>query len=462
MATIKERKGKNGTSYLIRASCGYDVSGKQVMKSMTWKPTPGMTARQIEKELQRQAVIFEESCKSGAVGNGNVKFEVFARQWFKEYAEIHNRPRTVARLHQLEERTYTAIGHIRLDKLTARQIQQFIDALSRDGVKQSYAMPRQDLKQYLKDEGLTQKDLSGRSGASRSTVSAACRGERITLESAEKIAESVGLKVSALFEIQKGDDRLSSKTIQHYLSFISSVLDYAIRFEMIQMNPCKRVVLPAAQRKERDCYTLKEAQAFLDSLETAPTKYRTFFVLAIYGGFRRGELMGLEWRDIDFDNQMIHIQRTSQYLKEKGTYTDDTKTEKSHRVLKLPDPVFEVLRKHRVSQMEEQLLNGNRWQDCGRLFTRDDGTPMHPNTPYQWLRKFCKQTNQRFLGVHSFRHLNASLLISSGTDAKTVSAALGHAQVTTTLNIYAHSFAEAQAKAGEAVADLLEKQRKII
>lgn len=83
MATIRKR----GNTYQIRVSCGYDVHGKQVEQSMTWKPTAGMTARQIEKELNRQAVMFEEACMNGQIVTA-VKFEDFARQWFKDYAEI--------------------------------------------------------------------------------------------------------------------------------------------------------------------------------------------------------------------------------------------------------------------------------------------------------------------------------------------------------------------------------------
>lgn len=151
MATIKKREGKTGTSYLIRSSCGYDTSGRQVMRSMTWKPKPGMTEKQIEKELNRQAVLFDEKCSAQGVGNGNIKFQAFAEQWFKEYAEPNLRPRTVARLHQLEERTYQAIGHIRLDKLTARHIQRFIDNLGEDGIstKRDLAKPNGRFIQHI-------------------------------------------------------------------------------------------------------------------------------------------------------------------------------------------------------------------------------------------------------------------------------------------------------------------------
>ena len=121
MAAIQRR----GNSFRIKVSCGYDTHGKQVVQSMTWKPDEGMTEKQIEKEVQRQAVLFEEACLKGNVV-ATIKFEDFARQWFTEYAEIKLKQRTVEGYHQMEKRIYKAIGHIRLDKLTTRHIQKFI------------------------------------------------------------------------------------------------------------------------------------------------------------------------------------------------------------------------------------------------------------------------------------------------------------------------------------------------
>ena len=229
---------------------------------------------------------------------------------------------------------------------------------------------------------------------------------------------------------------------------------------MLQHNPAQNVTLPHAERKEKECYSLEEAQAFLVSLESAPVKYRAFFVLAIYGGFRRGEILGLEWPDLDFDHCVVSIRRTSQYLKERGVFTDTTKTVQSQRSLKLPVEVFDVLKQLRAEQSLARLQLGDQWHDSQRLFVNAFGDPMHPNTPYSWLKNFCKETGQRFLGVHQFRHLNASLLINSGADVRTVSASLGHSQVTTTLNIYAHTFAEAQARAAESIAAKLDFGRR--
>ena len=90
MATIQKR----GNNYRIKVSCGYDTQGKQVIQSMTWKPDDKMTEKQIEKELQRQVVLFEEACLKGNV-IATVKFEDFSKQWFKEYAEIKLKQRTI-------------------------------------------------------------------------------------------------------------------------------------------------------------------------------------------------------------------------------------------------------------------------------------------------------------------------------------------------------------------------------
>ena len=255
MASIKERPGG---AYLIRVSGGYTPQGKQKVHTMTWKAPAGMTPAKARKEAERQAILFEEQCKAQGIGNGHIKFETFARQWLKEYAERKLRPRTVARLHSLEDRTYQAIGHIYIDKLTARQVQAFIDNLGEDGIseKADRAEPKADLRKLLKAENMTQKDLADKAGISYSTASSLCRGESVTKATADKVAAALGRK--DLFTLKKGAGRLAPKSIQHYLSFISSVMEYAYRFELVKANPCKRVVIPTGEKTEREVYTLEE------------------------------------------------------------------------------------------------------------------------------------------------------------------------------------------------------------
>lgn len=431
---------------------------------MTWKPDPGMTKKQIERELQRQAVLFEEKAVVGLAGNGAIKFEDFAEQWFKEYAAPALKPRTYDLYRQFSKRVYAAIGHIRLDRINARQIQDFINNLGESGVKKTarHAVAKADIKKLLSEKGMTQKDLAKAAGVGESTVATCCHGRSITANTAEKISGALQYPAASLFTFEKYEgSSLSPKAIKNYLTFVSSILNYAVKMGIIPENPCKRVALPRIIAHERDCYTLEETQKLLDLLQDEPIKYLAFFVLAIYGGFRRAEILGLEWGDIDFKNRVIHIRRSSLNTTERGTFTDTPKTKTSARSLKLPVEVFTVLQRLKLEQTRERLQLGDRWENTKRLFVTWSGKPMHPNTPYEWLKKLCAAHGLRFLGVHTFRHLNASIMIHDNKDIKTVSAALGHSQVSTTLNIYAHTMAEAQAEASEGVASKFILSRKI-
>ncbi len=127
MATIRKR----GNSYQIRVSTGYDINGNQVIRTKTWKPSAGMTQKQIENELNKQKVLFEQQCERGIVPV-DVKFQTLADQWFDEYANANLKKSTIQRFKSVSIRIYKAFGHLRVDKITHGQIQAFIDDLSRN------------------------------------------------------------------------------------------------------------------------------------------------------------------------------------------------------------------------------------------------------------------------------------------------------------------------------------------
>ena len=189
----------------------------------------------------------------------------FAEQWFEEYAVINLRHTSYERMRQLTQRVYPAIGHLRLDKITSRHIQQFVNDLIINGENQRTGKP------------------------------------------------------------------LSRKTVVHHLSFISDVFSYAMKMDMLSDNPCRRVTVPKGEVKEKDIYTIEEISHIFELLDgdDVPIKFRVFFKLAVYSGYRRGELLGLEWKDVDFENNIINVRRTSNYTADKGIYTDTTKTKKS-------------------------------------------------------------------------------------------------------------------------------------
>ena len=213
-------------------------------------------------------------------------------------------------------------------------------------------------------------------------------------------------------------------------------------------------------KKEKQIYTKEQVKEFMQMIDTAPLKYKVFFKLAVYTGYRRSELLGLEWKDIDFENDLIHIRRTSQYTAELGIYTDTTKTRKSKRVSKMPKYIMELLGQFKQEQDAEIERIGSKWEDHDRLFTKWNGAPMNPQTPFEWLQGYCERINIPFKNIHSLRHLHASLLIFQGVDVVAVSSDMGHSEISTTLNMYSHMFQEARARNCEAISTALEFTRK--
>ena len=201
---------------------------------------------------------------------------------------------------------------------------------------------------------------------------------------------------------------------------------------------------------------------FIAHLDQEDTERKAIFYLLIFTGMRRGELLGLQWDDIDFDNKTIRIQRTIQYTPELGIYEDTTKTEGSDRVIKTSDAVLTVLKQHQAEQRLQQFKCGDLWKnDTNKLFTTWDGGFMHPNTPYKMLQGILKKNNMPAVSLHSLRHSNASILISSGANIKAVSSRLGHSNVSTTLNIYTEQIKSAAAAAAEALDAALLPSAKI-
>ena len=375
---------KRGNTYRIKISCGYDVSGKQVVKSITYKPDPTKSERWNEKELQRQAVLFEEQCKQGQSVTA-AKFETFAREWFKDYAELRLKRQTLHRYHQMEKRAYAALGHIRVDKITPLDIQRYVRSLMADG--------------------------------------------------------------------------LAPQSVKINVRFVSVIFTYAVKKRIIPYNPCATVDYPTGNSKQFEFYTVDEVKKLFELLQNEKEDkkpFALFFTLAAYTGCRKGEILGIEWKDLDFDNNTLSINRAYCYNSTEKYYTDTPKTQSSYRILKLPDHVMETLSQHRQWQNKQREICGGTWVDSDRVLTAWNGEPMRPHQPNCYLNKLCKRTGMRKVTIHSFRHFNASVLIDSGIDVVTVQKALGHSTAATTLNVYSHAFNHAQTRAMEAIANVID------
>jgi integrase len=250
---------------------------------------------------------------------------------------------------------------------------------------------------------------------------------------------------------------LSYKTIKHHLGFLQGVFSYAVRMKYISENPCNGVSLGRKTEEEKQIPTKDEVNAMFIKMQGEPMKYQMFFKIIANTGLRRSEMLGLEWKDIDFETGMLYVRRTSNYSTERGTYTDnDMKTKTSRRSLKLSSRVLELLAEYRTEQEAEAQKLGELRVDTDRLFTTWNGEPMSGNTPYTWLKRFCERNNLKFYGIHAFRHFFASVQINGGTVDFQVSRALGHSQTSTTKNIYTHIIDDYQSKIAQVIEDSVE------
>lgn len=446
---------KRGKSFFIMVSGGYDMSGRQVRETMTWTPEVGMTEAQIKKELEKVKVNFEQSVESGRVADGSITFSQFVDRWKKDYA-LHNlQPTTISGYECLLKRILPALGNIRMKKLQPSHIAGFYTLLANGTEKKNISFTAKDiLFESMKAKGMTKAQVTRESGISRNTGANALTKKPVSRTTAEKICKYVGVKMAEAFEETAPNKGLSQKALKEHHRLISTILQTAVYWQVIPENPAKRVLAPRVPRHEAKYLDEKQAASLLRYLENEPPQFQTMIKMYLLSGLRRGELCGLKWHDIDFEKKLVKISRSLQYVPGKGIYDSNTKSETSRRTIKLPMQAFPLLEDHRRWQ-NEQRLRTLEWKDDDRVFTRYNGEPLHPCTITSQFHKFIIKTDLPQITVHSLRHTNITLLIAAGVPLRTVSYRAGHAQTSTTADIYSHAIRTADELAAETLDNIL-------
>lgn len=484
MANILPRKNKKGeiTSYTIRVYHGYDSNGKRLKPyTMSYKPAPDMTARQIQKEVQKQALLFEEQCKLGYTQNDRQTFAQYAEYVLDIKEQAGTKHTTITRYRELLERINTGIGHIKLTDIRPQHLTELYSKLRQNGLRKNVkAIPVTDLKQLLKSVGITQKKLSELSGVSLTTINAVKCSKTVSVEKAEAICKALKMPVNRLFRVEQDNTPLSDKTIQEHHRLISLILSYAEKEMIIPYNSAEKVInKPKADRKHDVNYFEPETlDRIRDCLDSAPLKWKVITHLLIVTGCRRGEIMGLKWNAVDFDNNQIKINNNLLYSKDFGVYQDSTKTDTSDRIIKLTAETMELLKDYRIWWEQVRRASGTEWnyfieipdgkgvkhtERAEFLFVKDSGNnigyPMHPDSITDWLDKFSKKNNLPHINPHAFRHTLASVLCLNGIDITTISKWLGHKNVTTTMNIYEHILEQGREQVVNCVEDIILKSK---
>lgn len=276
------------------------------------------------------------------------------------------------------------------------------------------------------------------------------------VEKSKTILEHLGnmqLQKIELYHLQKfisdlQNEGKSPKSLRHYYSILKMCFDDAIMCRHISLNPTRNLKLPSMRRKELNIMTKEEQLVF----EGFMKKYRmgTAYIVLVNTGLRAGELSGLTWKDVDFENKALYVRRGMQKI---TTYDDDfnkvkrerkvtdVKTENSYRVVPMLDKVVRILQEYKKKVQAEQ----EELAELGEGFKEDDfifkTKYNHPITS-EYLRKtcqgICKSNNFRKVGIHELRHTFATRSIEAGIDLRVLQEILGHASYSTTADIYVH------------------------
>lgn len=280
-----EKRGKD--SYRLVVFKGYDLDGKSIRHQKT-------IHCKNKSEARAELAKYIAEVENGFIVEGNVPtFKEFVKIWKRDYGQKELAPSTYYRyLGILESRILPYFGHFKLNKIRPIDIMQFYNLLEDD------------------TQIVRKKNNNGK----------------------------------------KTRKPLSKKTILEHHRLLHAMLTKAVYWQMIVTNPADRVQPPKAPKPKRECYDEVQTRILIDNLKKLTgndIKYKVAVLLDIFIGARLGELAGLEWSDIDLKNGIISINKSSQYLSDKGIFTKSPKTESSIRKVAIPDFIVSLLEEYK-------------------------------------------------------------------------------------------------------------------
>ena len=244
---------------------------------------------------------------------------------------------------------------------------------------------------------------------------------------------------------------LSPNTVHHVHAVLHRALRDAVKWGYLQTNvaACADPPRASAQHTELPVWSAEQLHAFLDSV--AEQRLYPLWRFLAMTGCRRGEALGLTWRDLDIENGRVAIVRALVPINGRLVETEP-KTKRGRRLIALDGETVAVLREQAARQLVEQQGLGDGWIDSGRVFTAENGAQLHPERISALFRRLAAAAALPSIPLHGLRHTYASLALAKGVNAAIVSRRLGHATVAFTLDIYSHVLPQVDAEAAELIA----------
>lgn len=413
MAYIKERGNNN---YFVRVTYGKLDNGRPFQKSRLFHPSRiDLPKTKLRKELDAFVEMLEEECR--------LEYE----------AKYPNEAETEATVEDIHDEPVVASVAAPVAISSAPLFSDFCDiylAAKKENISSTT---------YLLYETAIQRIFIPRLG-------------QLHLDEIKPfhVQELINYLATPSGRVDKKGEKLSPATIRRYLTILQSIMTMAWKQEYISSNPAdtRRLEIAKIVTPEVEAFSNEEITEILKMAQLEPIHIHAVIATAIYTGARRGEIAGLKWEDVDFENRTMYIRRSVIKLVGQEPEIKLPKTISSIRQMAIPQALCDILRELKNEQDRKKALLGDKWHDEGFLFTDWCGHVMHPHTPTKQFDKFLKKYGFRHLKFHGLRHSSATYLLSNGCDIKTVSKRLGHTSIDTT-NIYVHALAKTDKAAAD-------------
>ena len=431
MASIKKIKNKKGVSYKIIVSQGTDERGKQILHTKTFRPDDKLSPAKQKKAVEEFATDYERRIRNGYSFEGEkIAFAEFANKWLEDIKA----KRTYGTYEDykciLDNKIIPHFRGFKVADINTQHIERFYRSLNKD---------------------------------------------------------------------------YSIASIKKQSHILKGIFKKAMRFDMINKNPCECAEISKKDNKEDTLkfFTPEQSLMFLKSLEmTYESEYnahsriddtgkeycvakymathklslqhKVFFNIAIFCGLRRGEVLALKWKDIALDKKELYVTKTVS-KNETGVIYKDPKTSKSKRTVPFAESLVPLLKEYRLYYKKLKVSLGDTWQGDDNLFVQADGKLMCISTPSQTFARHLRRFNSwidsneakaksekleklPIISLHGLRHSCATLLNYLGMNIIDISSILGHAQTSTTMDIYTHSFETQKRVAADKIEEFLQEK----
>lgn len=444
MATITRRDNKDSIAYLIRTNFTDSNSGKKIRKSITWTAPKGMSEQEAKKAVEDVAYEFEKEVKENlliGIEDNDFTVEQYSRIYI-DYLTKNFSPTYYLGVKAIFEYINSKIGDVKLSKLTPGIIQAYFDDVDKSKKVEVIISPKPDFKWILEKNGFTYTILRRHLLIQHSTLTKAYKGNNVEIEWAETLCERTKLPFDLLFVRKREIEDYAFRTKHQRKIMLRQMLAYAKRQRVVKENYATAdFVFYTRNKAIHQIQAMDEEQAkkfYIALDECEDIRIKTSLLLFLLTGFRRGEVVALNWSDIDFNKQKISINRAAIIAEEGKLVLKEPKTAKSQRTITVPTILMRQLELYRDWQNELIYQLGDLYHDQGFLFTKEDGDIMNPNTFMYWMEKILDDAGLPHFTIHSLRHTNITLQLLSGVPLVTVAGRAGHSRTSTTSDVYSH------------------------